>query len=89
MYSYNVLLTTDGIREKYLGLDGEILLVSLNRPPGKPLGIMLAGDRDPAVQAAYIVSIDSRSIIAKKKLFKIGDQLLEVCLGSFTLLFWH
>ena len=73
-----ILLLIESLREKYAGLDGEILIVNVTRPAGKPLGLMLAGDKDSNVQTAYVASIDSHSIIAKKKLLRVGDQIIEV-----------
>ena len=67
------------LKRKYGDLEGELLAVSITRPTTRaPLGIVLGGDREPTVQAAYVLALDPKGLVAQKHLMQVGDQILEV-----------
>lgn len=77
------------LKRKYGDLEGELLAVSITRPSTRaPLGIVLGGDREQTVQAAYVLALDPKGLVAQKQLMQVGDQILEVraaAMASFSL----
>ena len=78
MFTHQTLCAAE-LKRKYGDLEGELLAVSITRPTTRaPLGIVLGGDREPTVQAAYVLALDPKGLVAQKHLMQVGDQILEV-----------
>ncbi|XP_035379292.1 inaD-like protein isoform X2 [Electrophorus electricus] len=69
--------TTEGIRQKYGELVGDLLLVELEKD-GQGLGLSLAGNRDRSCINIFVVGIAPGGPAGRDGRIRIGDELLEI-----------
>ncbi|XP_036441750.1 inaD-like protein isoform X2 [Colossoma macropomum] len=68
---------TEGIRQKYGELPGELLLVELEKDR-QGLGLSLAGNRDRSCMSIFVVGITPGGPASRDGRIRVGDELLEI-----------
>lgn len=77
MTSLCVCLFVEDIRQKYGELQGELLLVELEKDR-QGLGLSLAGNRDRSCMSIFVVGINPGGPASRDGCIRVGDELLEV-----------
>lgn len=67
----------EDIRQKYGELQGELLLVELEKDR-QGLGLSLAGNRDRSCMSIFVVGINPGGPASRDGRIQVGDELLEV-----------
>ncbi|XP_037401361.1 inaD-like protein isoform X1 [Pygocentrus nattereri] len=68
---------TEGIRQRYGELPGELLLVELEKDR-QGLGLSLAGNRDRSCMSIFVVGITPGGPASRDGRIRVGDELLEI-----------
>ncbi|MCJ8737698.1 hypothetical protein PDJAM_G00027050 [Pangasius djambal] len=67
----------EDIRQKYGELQGELLLVELEKDR-QGLGLSLAGNRDRSCMSIFVVGINPEGPASRDGRIRVGDELLEI-----------
>ncbi|XP_066503762.1 inaD-like protein isoform X5 [Hoplias malabaricus] len=67
----------EGIRQRYGDLQGELLLVELEKDR-QGLGLSLAGNRDRSCMSIFVVGITPGGPASRDGRIRVGDELLEI-----------
>ncbi|KAI5101075.1 inaD-like protein isoform X1 [Silurus meridionalis] len=67
----------EDIRQKYSDLQGELLLVELEKDR-QGLGLSLAGNRDRSCMSIFVVGINPGGTAGRDGRIRVGDELLEI-----------
>lgn len=73
----------EDIRQKYGELQGELLLVELEKDR-QGLGLSLAGNRDRSCMSIFVVGINPEGPASRNGRIRVGDELLEVLIYTHT-----
>lgn len=76
----------EDIRQKYGELQGELLLVELEKDR-QGLGLSLAGNRDRSCMSIFVVGINPEGPASRDGRIRVGDELLEV--SRYTHVYIH
>ncbi|XP_072517234.1 inaD-like protein isoform X2 [Salminus brasiliensis] len=68
---------TEGIRQRYGELPGELMLVELEKDR-QGLGLSLAGNRDRSCMSIFVVGITPGGPASRDGRIRVGDELLEI-----------
>ncbi|XP_049321952.1 inaD-like protein isoform X2 [Astyanax mexicanus] len=69
--------STEGIRQRYGELPGELMLVELEKDR-QGLGLSLAGNRDRSCMSIFVVGITPGGPASRDGRIRVGDELLEI-----------
>ncbi|GAA6100086.1 inaD-like protein isoform X6 [Tachysurus ichikawai] len=68
---------SEDIRQKYSELQGELLVVELEKDR-QGLGLSLAGNRDRSCMSIFVVGINTGGPASRDGRIRVGDELLEI-----------
>uniref|UniRef100_A0A1I8FLR2 PDZ domain-containing protein n=1 Tax=Macrostomum lignano TaxID=282301 RepID=A0A1I8FLR2_9PLAT len=72
------VMRPERLAQQYVDINGDVLVLSIDKRGRPALGLSLAGNRDASVMSIFVCGIRPDSAAATDGRLRIGDELLEV-----------